>query len=49
MAVERDIFGIAGPTYLKPVNWYVVLARVIVSTLLGVCVLHFRFFKYLGF
>ncbi|KAM0924119.1 hypothetical protein ACQ4PT_005107 [Festuca glaucescens] len=21
MAVERDIFGIAGPTYLKPVNW----------------------------
>jgi hypothetical protein len=32
MAVERDIFGIAGPTYLKPVNWYVVIAHVIFNT-----------------
>ena len=24
MAVERDVFGISGPTYLKSVDWYVV-------------------------
>jgi hypothetical protein len=23
MAVERDVFGISGPTYLKSIDWYV--------------------------